>query len=264
LLTHDQKTSFCFRYKKQNDIKLIVNSCTNIIKLFSALIKQSRLRIINSAEQPTNLAEIENVNNWLTSLFSGLKSNQTNNQELELTNMNDLTKYWHSFMTSNQTVSSASTASQVENTLKLLQLQSQFLSFIVQNSFEFDLFNTQLNQNGQQHLGTSTGGGGSDKSNMDFDSDCTNGDIMPSQSQQANKIGDKFAKKNSQAPVNYLAKFVDLVELLKQLIQLFYYFIQSQPTLSQSIGKVSLSDDHEYGGQKFEFVDKQGNSRVYD
>ncbi len=201
-----------------------------------------------------NLAEIETVNNWLTSIFSALKSNQSQNQEFQLTNMIELTKHWHSFMTSSQAVSSASTVAQVENTLKLLQLQSQFLSFIVQNSFEFDLFNNQLTQTGQQHLSSSP-----DKA--DFDSDNSNGDILPSQS-QVSMIADKFAKKNNQAPVNYLRKFGDLVDLLKQLIQLFYFFIQSQPTLSQSIGKVSLNDDGDtnYGGQKFEFVDKQGNS----
>jgi hypothetical protein len=196
-----------------------------------------------------SLSETELVNNWLTSLFSALKANQTNTGDCELSNMTELTKYWQSFMTTaNQ--ATAATATQVENTLKLLQLQSQFLSFIVLNSFEFDVFNEQLVQSGQHSLAaTSTT---EDSSDTDF---------MPSQSQVVAEKKKPAVKKSS--PKNFLNKFVDLVELIKELVQLFYFFIQSQPSLSRSIGKTSLNDDPEgIYGQKFEFVDKQGSVMV--
>ena len=250
---------FPFRYYKilrivDNDIKLIMNVCTNITKLFSALIKQYRIKLVENktTQTPVTLNEIQNINNWLTTLFTTLKANQTEHHDM--TSLHDLLDFWSQIMQHNKTCTSA-TISQVENTLKLMQLQSQFLQYTIQNLFEFDLFNSQLQQSNQQFLQQPNT---TPKMEYDDDQNTTHDQIMPSQT-----LIEKFTNAKKQQPErNSLSQFSDLIDLLKSLIHLFYSFIQSQPSLSQSLSKISsLSEDEpSYNNKNFEFTDKSNTS----
>ena len=112
-------------FKKKNDIKLVVSSCTNICKLFSGLIKQNRIK----SDEKNAYADSLSVNHWCSRVFYNL--NQT---------YGDAT-----------TTDSFVGANAADETIKILQLRTQLSLFMMQSVFEFDAINNaQASQQQQQ------------------------------------------------------------------------------------------------------------------
>ncbi|RNA45198.1 telomere-associated RIF1 [Brachionus plicatilis] len=132
---------------QESDIKLVLSCCSNIAKQFSALVKQNRISVENS--------DGISPNNWCSSLFQTLIQHYKKTCEFSLTH--SLSKYWHELYDScNQPASQAPqlpTMYMIENTLKILQLQSQFTLSLLQNVFEFDPFG-ELSSQTCEPLGT--------------------------------------------------------------------------------------------------------------
>ena len=107
---------------QDNDSKLIVGTCSNITKLISGIIKQSRLGI-DAKEQPSTekdkIAEMEKhlktVNNWCSYMFSQLMDKFEMNTNAAACEQNDLFS---------NTFSTNATMSNTDFTIKYLQMQN--------------------------------------------------------------------------------------------------------------------------------------------
>jgi hypothetical protein len=187
------------------------------------------------------------MNDWFTSLFANLNLKQ-NKHEIQ-----KIISYWETAFNStngNPNNQQPSTQSEVENTLKLLQLESQFVLYIIQNLYEFEVVNSLLAQ----------------QDDTSSDSSAANNSITPSQNHS--NIIEKFTSKKASDQANVQNQFNNLVELIKMLTNLFYNFIKSQPSLSQSLPNhhktTSLSDEDEYHSKNFEFSNDSKNNSATD
>lgn len=120
---------FPFKYFKllkstlETDAKL--NASTNLVKLYGGLLKQGRVRFEDTDESLVNV--------WCSGLFGLLMSAM----KTESSMLPELLKHW-------TTIGPISAPqSTVEATLKLLQLTAQFIFFMLQNVFDFELVNSQ-------------------------------------------------------------------------------------------------------------------------
>lgn len=124
---------------------MVISSCSNIAKQFASLIRQNR---IQTSEPLT-------TNAWCSSLFQILMDQFKKTSDFSLTHT--LNKYWHELYESCIQPASQSpqlpTQYMIENTLKILQLQSQLTLHILQNVFEFEPVGESSNQTSEP-LGT--------------------------------------------------------------------------------------------------------------
>lgn len=88
------------------DLKLIINSVSNVVKSFTCLIKSNRIKLANN--------ETLNINEWCFKIFNGL------NQQT-------------SFETNHSS----------DYAIKYLQVYSQFILYLLQNAIEFEAINQQ-------------------------------------------------------------------------------------------------------------------------
>ena len=103
----------------KNDIKLIINSLSNVVKSFTALIKLNRIKLADSINK-----DDLNINNWCIRIFANLKSKFDEFQQKALTLPASGTE---------------STFLLTENRIKFFVLETQFSLYIIQNVFEFEL-----------------------------------------------------------------------------------------------------------------------------
>ena len=118
---------------------MVVSSCSNIAKQFASLIRQNRIQ--------TN--EVLTANSWCSSLFHVLIQHYKKTSDFSLTH--SLSKYWHELYESCGQLASQSpqlpTQYMIENTLIILQLQSQLTLNLLQNVFDFEPVGESSNQN---------------------------------------------------------------------------------------------------------------------
>jgi len=95
------------------DLKLIINSVSNVVKSFTALVKLNRFKL---SEQVNNEEDALNLNDWCSKGFNYMKQNLNLNKQQS----NDLI-------------------------IKHLQIYTQFILNFLQNVIEFETINQQQN-----------------------------------------------------------------------------------------------------------------------
>lgn len=213
---------------KDTDCKQIINTCSAIATNLMTLVKQSRVKLIDDRVS----VELQDPNNWMIGLFTGLKSSLKS----------DLTSFWSSFNHNHNHLTS-NLAVNIEETLKILQLNSQFVLNILAH-LDMDSLNPKIAVSASSV---------SDEGSNSGDS---NDSILPSQSMR------RKTESVVEATESELIgkRMMDLMTFLADMTKLFFYFIQSQPKLSHFVNKNSLDENTETSTpgktKKFEFVDK--------
>lgn len=100
----------------------------NVTKAYYCLLKQNKVGFDEFLQSSGN-----HINNWVSSLFDSLISSF--DEHHDFTMLAELTKFWAEMPKSKDSQAT------IEITLKLLQLNSQFIFFIFQNIYDFDFIN---------------------------------------------------------------------------------------------------------------------------
>lgn len=192
-------------------MKHISNNCTNIAKIFTALLKQNKVKIDeeNSSLNQRNVylsvisQDCQNVNQWCSRVFVNLKIKFESSPSCI-----DFSTNLCSSVAANAAAQHASLAF-IEDTIKNLQMLTNFVLYIMHNLWDFDLVNqSESIQNESTSL------------------------------DQLNK------KKNSSSAV-----FSSLIDLVQRLIKLFYEFTikaqkhSSNDTIQQSATNSSSQEN---------------------
>ena len=201
----------------------MVSSCTNLIKFYTGLIKQNRIKLDNG--------ENMDVNAWCSRVFLNLKLKYDPAQCDSI--FNALLNYWASYSTNSHSLSSSAPIN-IDYTIKVLQLNTQITLFILQNVFEFDVIN--------QHQTSSQSDSGADDA--------------PALSQKPTLgIIEKMNKKVENSPV---VLFANLTELVQKQVKLFYDFLINQTGQNNTQAKNQLQMDDSSNDTN----DEAGNSKV--
>ena len=207
-------------------MKLTISSCTNIIKFYTGLIKQNRIKLDNG--------ENMDVNAWCSRFFLNLKLKYDPSQYDSI--FHALLNYWASYSTNSHSLSSSAPL-HIDYTIKILQLNTQLTFFILQNVFEFDAINQHQTSSSQ-----------SDSS----------ADDAPALSQKPTLgIIEKMNNSNKKLENSPAALFVNLTELVQKQVKLFYDFLVNQTgTNTQAKSQLQMDDSSN------DTNDEAGNSKV--
>jgi hypothetical protein len=187
------------------------------------LLKQNRVLINSDNHQHHQHHQQQqtspiHVNNWCMQLLSEINARTTQSSS-DLTMVNESLTYWCNTngITSTTTQHSNPT---IENALKLIQINAQFVHFLMQSVFDFESLNSQLE--------TTT----SVPSELE---------IMSSQSLSViEKMGSRLKKVDQK-----LSLFSDMADFVKKLIKLFFHFVNAFFPTSETLSSSSEIDSNE-------------------